>query len=163
MVKETFLVPVISERTEREMRDTAPRVALLLAVCALVASSQIYKWNTIQFQGLTRNVDTIVDGENVYHNEESVVMTGAHYDVDTGFVCAAFPRVMPSVPVTVGCFSTDEYDQISAPKFTPFPSVADNDLPVQWLLLLSHLLPRDLLFTKTNRLGVDKNTVLEYN
>lgn len=137
------------------MRETVPsRVALLLATCccSLVASSQIYKWNTIQFEGLTRDVDTIVDGD-VYHNEESVVMTGAHYDVETGFVCAAFPRVKPSVPVTVGCFSTDEYDQMSAPKFTAFPSVADNDLPVQWHLLLYHLIP--LFASQNDRLAIN--------
>lgn len=103
---------------------------LLLALSSFVAANQVYKWKTIQFKDLPRDVDTIVDGENVYYNEENVLMSSAHYDLDTGFICAAFPRIKPSVPVTVGCFSADEYDQQNTPKFTAFPTVADNDLPV---------------------------------
>lgn len=113
---------------------TLPRVALISAVLVAVSSvalaNQVYKWKTIEFKDLTRDVDTIVDGENVYYNEESVIMTGFDYDVETGYVCAAFPRTKPSVPVTIGCFSSDDAKNMDSPKFSAFPTVADNDLPV---------------------------------
>lgn len=110
------------------------RFVLPLVVCSVLisfcAANQVYKWKTIAFKDLTRDVDTIVDGENVYYNEENVIMTGFDYDVETGYICAAFPRIKPSVPVTIGCFSADEYEKMDTPKFTAFPTVADNDLPV---------------------------------
>lgn len=103
----------------------------VVALVSVAAANQVYKWKTIEFKDLTRDVDTIVDGENVYYNEENVIMTGFDYDMETGYVCAAFPRNKPSVPVTVGCFSSDEYEkQQQSPQFTGFPTVADNDLPV---------------------------------
>lgn len=112
------------------MRGTLNFVLVAVLSSALVTANQVYKWNTIEFNGLTRDAATVVDGEHVYYDPQNVIMTGAHYDVTTGFVCAAFPRIKHSVPVTVGCFSADEYDRMDKPKFTAFPSVADNDLPV---------------------------------
>lgn len=97
---------------------------------SLVTANEVYKWNTIKFKDLPRDVNTIVDGEHVYYNEKNVIMTGFDYDIETGFICAAFPRIKHSVPVTVGCFNVEEYDKMDTPQFTPFPSVADNDIPV---------------------------------
>lgn len=107
------------------------KVTLFLAFCSLVSSEQIYRWKTIQFNNLTRPLDSLVDGVNVYYNAANVLTSSAAYDVETGFICAAFPRVKPSVPVTVGCFRAKDYNLSSPPKFTAFPSVADNDLPVR--------------------------------
>lgn len=119
--------------TRLEMVKLIKYLRLLVAFSVLnsfCAANQVYKWKTIAFKDLTRDVDTIVDGENVYYNEENVILTGFDYDVETGYICAAFPRIKPSVPVTIGCFSADEYDKNETPKFTAFPTVADNDLPV---------------------------------
>lgn len=113
-------------------RKSAPLLSLglLAVILSSCAANQVYKWKTIQFKGLTRDPDTIVDGGNVYHNEENVMITGFDYDTETGYMCGAFPRIKSSVPVTVACFSADEYEKMTIPKFTPFPTTADNDLPV---------------------------------
>lgn len=107
--------------------------ASLACLLSLAAANQVYKWNSIHFKDLTRDVDTIVDGENVYYKEDNVIMSGFDYDMETGHICGAFPRIKPSVPVTVGCFNADEYDRMDTPKFSAFPTVADNDLPVSKL------------------------------
>lgn len=73
--------------------------------------------------------DFQLDG-SAYYKKENVFMSGFAYDSRTKFMCAGFPSLKPSSPVTIGCFDTEKYPAGSSPVFKPFPSYRDNDLPV---------------------------------
>lgn len=111
-------------------------VISLIGLCLLLGpswttSEQIFKWKTIQFNNLPRAETALVDGVNVYYNERNILTSSAAYDDQTKHVCWAFPRINPGIPVTVGCFNYTAYNKLDSPKFTAFPTVADNDLPVR--------------------------------
>lgn len=76
-------------------------------------------------------METTVVGGAPYYVEENVVMQGFDYDPATRYICGGFPRMSPSVPVTIACFDTDKYPVGSSPVWTPFSSYWDNDLPVR--------------------------------
>lgn len=100
----------------------------LLAIVQYAGGNQVFKWKTIEFTDLIREPNSMVDG-SVYYNEDNGIITGFDYDVETGYICGAFPR-FKSVPVTIACFSANPDDRTTTPKFSPFPTATDNDLPV---------------------------------
>lgn len=102
----------------------------ILALAQITSANKVFKWKTIEFTNLTRDLNSMIDGQP-YYNAENVIMTGFDYDMETGFICGAFPR-LSGVPVTIGCFSAE--DKSASPKFLPFPTAADNDLPVSAIM-----------------------------
>lgn len=103
---------------------TASAVIACLGISILVISSvetvRQYSWNSIEFSGDVKNV------------KENVFMAGIAYDTKTRFLCAGFPSLKYGSEVTIGCFDTDKYAKGSSPTFEPFPTRADNGLPVSF-------------------------------
>lgn len=118
---------IVAHPYSDKMKAIALSAVALFAIVQLAGGNEVFKWKTIEFTDLIRPANSMVDG-SAYYDKETVILTGFDYDVETGYICGAFPR-FKSVPVTIGCFSVDDRST-TTPKFTPFPTAADNDLPV---------------------------------